>query len=942
MSTYKSGAASTAASAVSFQSYLKGKYKKENQKCTHTRLKSEEFGVHGGSYVIEESDLDDFYARYYKHVMMDGHEEYLTEIQYPNEGPVLVDFDFKYESDVTMRIHEKSHVLNMVATYMEEIQKMYNIAADVIVPVYVFERQAVVPKTDFTKDGIHMIIGINMGRQQQMYLRKIVLEKIATVWSDLPIINKWDDVIDNSITSGKTGWQLYFSRKPGCKAYVLKYIFNMKMCDDEKWECAESQSTAFDYKKDFKLLTARYRGHISLNLKESVGSLIETMFKKRNASSAALTLAPLPSIRLAQIQPKDQLNNQIFGGSQCDYSLVKTSEQLDSALQYLSNSFETRDFELRETHRYTQSLGPSYYDNYDKWLRVGWALKNTSEKLFLSWMKFSSKSSKFSYGQIGEYYKLWQKFKMGDSSLTRRSIMYWSKHDNFQDFKVINESTVDYYIDKTLVTHVGKTAIKEASDVDLATVLFHLYKGRFVCVSIKHNIWYEFKNHRWILCDSGTTLRHLISTQMMNIYQDRNMMLVDSIPSYDNNTEEFRMMHDRAKRMIEVCTQLKTTGVKNNVLREAREMFYDKDFFENLDTNPYFMGFNNGVIDFKEQKFRIGLPDDSISKTTKIDFLEDYFEGSSEYASVEKEIKTFMMQLFPSPELNEYMWQHLASCLVGINRDQTFNIYNGTGSNGKSKLVELMSHCFGDYKATVPITLITEKRNKIGGTASEIAQLKGVRYAVMQEPSKGDKINEGPLKELSGGDPIQARALYQDMITFVPQFKLAVCTNVMFEVNSNDDGTWRRICKVDFESKFCENPDKSAQTQFQIDKRLDEKLTVWAPVFMTMLVHKAYKTGGIVTICDKVRLSSSQYRNSQDYLAEFIRDKINANDVASGIIKKEELNTEFKDWYIKNYNKNVPKFHEIHEYMDKRFKRGAKSGWSGCSIIYTQITADDF
>jgi len=45
---------------------------------------------------------------------------------------------------------------------------------------------------------------------------------------------------------------------------------------------------------------------------------------------------------------------------------------------------------------------------------------------------------------------------------------------------------------------------------------------------------------------------------------------------------------------------------------------------------------------------------------------------------------------------------------------------------GKSKLVELMSACLGDYKATVPITLITAKRNSIGSTSSEVVQLKGV------------------------------------------------------------------------------------------------------------------------------------------------------------------------------------------------------------------------
>ena len=189
-----------------------------------------------------------------------------------------------------------------------------------------------------------------------------------------------------------------------------------------------------------------------------------------------------------------------------------------------------------------------------------------------------------------------------------------------------------------------------------------------------------------------------------------------------------------------------------------------------------------------------------------------------------------MEQLFPIKELRDYMWQHLASTLIGTNDNQTFNIYNGNGRNGKSVLVTLMSKVLGEYKGTVPITLITQKRNSIGSTSSEVVALKGTRYAVMQEPSKGDRINEGIMKEITGGDPIQGRALFKDSITFVPQFKLVVCTNTLFEIKSNDDGTWRRIRVVEFLSKFTENPesdDPDQPYQFKVDKKLEDKFDKW-------------------------------------------------------------------------------------------------------------------
>jgi len=93
------------------------------------------------------------------------------------------------------------------------------------------------------------------------------------------------------------------------------------------------------------------------------------------------------------------------------------------------------------------------------------------------------------------------------------------------------------------------------------------------------------------------------------------------------------------------------------------------------------------------------------------------------------------------------------------------------------------------------------------------------------------------MKEITGGDPIQGRALFKETVTFIPQFKLVVCTNTLFDIKSNDDGTWRRIRVCDFMSKFLEKPyedeDKFPKSeypyQYPIDKRIDEKFEKWAP-----------------------------------------------------------------------------------------------------------------
>ena len=76
------------------------------------------------------------------------------------------------------------------------------------------------------------------------------------------------------------------------------------------------------------------------------------------------------------------------------------------------------------------ALPESYYGpgSYNNWIKVGLALKETSEKLFYTWMLFSSQSSQFKYEDIEKFYDTWSRFSSNkDNPVTYRSIMYWVK-----------------------------------------------------------------------------------------------------------------------------------------------------------------------------------------------------------------------------------------------------------------------------------------------------------------------------------------------------------------------------------------------------------------------------------------------------------------------------------------------------------------------------------
>ena len=156
---------------------------------------------------------------------------------------------------------------------------------------------------------------------------------------------------------------------------------------------------------------------------------------------------------------------------------------------------------------------------------------------------------------------------------------------------------------------------------------------------------------------------------------------------------------------------------------------------------------------------------------------------------------------------------------------------------------------------------------------------------------------------------------------------------------------------MDFKSVFIENPYEDDEKypkeqypyQFKVNKLLKNKFDKWAPVFMSMLVDIAKKTRGNVNDCQMVMASSDQYREGQDYLAEFVRDKIEKK--KGERIRKTEVREDFRQWYVANYNRMVPDKRELEDYLTKRFGRpvakGKKAGWQNVCIIRDNDTDEE-
>jgi P4 family phage/plasmid primase-like protien len=891
--------------------------KTDTREITNTRIS-------GGKFSIPDSEYNTFLGMYYNDVVARRGEEHLTEKQRECGGPIAVDLDFRYDYAVTERQHTNEDIHALVLIYLEELGNMFQFNGGTEFSVYVQEKSSVNRLKDETKtkDGVHLIIGIQADRVVQVLLRHRVMQRVKELFAHLPLTNTLEDVFDKGISEGYVNWQLYGSKKPDHDAYALTGIYQFEY-DDSDGEFIESiiHPKKFDWVNDFPKLSVRYREHPSFFMKSDF-----------IAEHDKLT-ADGPKRKMRRIASNSVIE-------------LKTLDDIKTALEAYQESLKSVDYEKREAIDYVMLLTVDYYGDgsYSKWMRVGWALANMDkEHMFIVWLAFSAKSPTFKMDTIDDLRTMWLGFEThNQDGLTKRSIMYWARESAPEEFKRIQNNSIDYHLDLSVknISMNSKSSMNGCGDTDIANILNMMYKHDYACAGIKSDKWYRFSNHRWVEDESGTTLRKHISGELRDLYRKKRDDVSKHMCDATQPDDKLKMWESLSNKLVDIVTKLSSTTHKDHILKEARELFYDADvkFLDLLDSNPQLMCFKNGVVDFKERSFRPGRAEDYLEKSTNICYKP--LDRKRDAVAI-AELNDFMEKLFPLEKLRNYMWEHFASLLIGVNLNQKLHMYIGEGENGKSVLTDLLSQSLGDYYAICPLSLITQPRQKQGQASPDIVSLKGLRMAVMQEPSKDDKINDGAMKELTSGvEPIKGRNLFSTPVTFIPQCKIVVCSNNFMKVNSQDHGTWRRIAVADFVSLFTDNPDahdKEKPYQFKKDPTIKDKFIQWREVFMAMLVEIAFDKQGKVSPCDLVDEASNSYRQREDHIAEFISDKIVKSE--GGRITKTELANEFKLWYESTYGRGGPNIKEVQEYVNKKYGKVKDGVWSGIRIKYNE-TAD--
>lgn len=287
--------------------------------------------------------------------------------------------------------------------------------------------------------------------------------------------------------------------------------------------------------------------------------------------------------------------------------------------------------------------------------------------------------------------------------------------------------------------------------------------------------------------------------------------------------------------------------------REARSLVAIQP--SELDQDPWLFNVANGTLDLRTGTLR---PHDRNDKLTKL--VPITFDPTAQCPRWD----SFIQKIFPTSQgLRDFVQRAVGYSLTGSTREQCMFLLIGDGSNGKSTFIETIRQITGRHGFAAAMSAFIAKSGD-EGINNDIKALDGFRFVTAAETQKGRALAEEKIKQITGGDVVNARALYAEGTEFKAICKLWMSSNHKPRIRGTDEGIWRRLRVVPFVHHF---------TEADKDKDFPEKLKAELPGILRWAIDGliAWHQVGLGT-CAEVDRAVASYRAEMDPIGKFVED----------------------------------------------------------------------
>lgn len=428
----------------------------------------------------------------------------------------------------------------------------------------------------------------------------------------------------------------------------------------------------------------------------------------------------------------------------------------------------------------------------------------------------------------------------------------------------------------------------------------------------KDAVGYNYTDKRWMLYDKGKWIYdpmgyiyNFIDKSVEQMAKEKDIYIKMDKDSDDGNQTMEKAFEKHLKR------SRSHTG-KKNIEQEVQH--YVPLSHVVFDRNKELLNTASGVIDLKDFSIRASTPKDYFTKS-----IAAHYDVNAKCPLWDK----FLHEIFAGDEdMIRYIQKAVGYSLTGSTQEQCAFLLIGDGCNGKSTFLDIIRQLFGDYASNIQAESLMIRNNN-NGINSDIARLRGARLVTSAEPNEGLRLNEGLIKQLTGGDIVTARKLYGDEFEFKPEFKLWMAANHKPVIRGNDHGIWRRMHIVPFSVQIPKE---------KIDKTLTDKLlTEIDGIFQWALEGLRLYQSEWLELPEMVSAATAEYRMEMDVVARFL-EECTENSFA-GMVRASDLYQTFALWAKNNneYPMSNTKFGKEVITKYERIKR--KDGWYYCGIV---------
>lgn len=387
---------------------------------------------------------------------------------------------------------------------------------------------------------------------------------------------------------------------------------------------------------------------------------------------------------------------------------------------------------------------------------------------------------------------------------------------------------------------LGNAAIIEffnQTDVGNAKRLI-AHHGQNIRYNYTSGKWLTWKGNRW-LEDNTDEIKRLAKETVKKIYQE----------ATETADKEER------KKIVAHAIRSENTNRLDAMIKEAKSEPDMVVASADLDRAPWLFNVQNGTIDLKTGKLYPHRRSDLITQLVPVDY--------------DPEAKCPLWESFLNKimggkkDLIRFLQLAIGYSLTGLTTEQVLFILWGSGSNGKTTLLNILQAFFGDYARRTGFTTFLNVRNN-DGKHNDIAALVGSRLVFASESKAGGSLNETVIKEITGGDPISVRFLYKEFFTYTPTYKLWLSTNHKPWIQGADHAIWRRMRLIPFEVRISDE---------EADRALPQKLMNELSGILNWAVNGclSWQKEGLI-VPEEVRSATEEYRCENDVFLEFLEE----------------------------------------------------------------------